>query len=237
VNIILFDSQEIQTALPLTDVRSVHITDILKRQIGEEFDVGLLNGPRGKASIVSQSEAGLNLKFVWGQMPQALDPITLVIGMPRPQTARKILSEAAALGVKTLYFVSTEKADPSYAMSTLWSTGEYKKQIRSGAEQAFCTRLPEVIFNQSLEDVWNSIDLNTTKIALDNYESPEALSQAKLSPPCVIAIGSERGWSLSERNLFRSTNTQLCHLGERVLRTETACVASVSIIKAALGLM
>ena len=108
MNIILFDSQEIQTALPLTDVRSVHITDILKRQIGEEFDVGLLNGPRGKASIVSQSEAGLNLKFVWGQMPQALDPITLVIGMPRPQTARKILSEAAALGVKTLYFVSTE---------------------------------------------------------------------------------------------------------------------------------
>ena len=71
----------------------------------------------------------------------------------------------------------------------------------------------------------------------DQGESPEALSQAKLSPPCVIAIGSERGWSLSERNLFRSTNTQLCHLGERVLRTETACVASVSIIKAALGLM
>jgi len=237
VNIILFDQTEVGVPLPLKDPRAIHIKVVLKRSLDEPFDVGLINGPRGKASILSEDQVNLKLHFTWGQIPEALDPITLVIGIPRPQTARKILSEAAALGVKALYFVSTEKGEANYAMSTLWSSGEYKKHLIHGAEQAFCTRIPEVSFDQSLNQVWDSIDTKSFKIALDNYESPLALSRVKISSPCVIAIGSERGWSLNERNLFRDTGTQLCHLGERVLRTETACVSSVSIIKALLGLM
>jgi len=237
VNIILFDSHELTLPLPLGDSRASHIKEVLKRGVGDPFDVGLVNGPRGKAAILREEESGLVLTFTWGQLPKALDTITLVIGMPRPQTARKILNEAASLGVKALHFVTTEKGDVNYGMSNLWSSGEYKKQIRSGAEQAFCTQLPEVSFGKSMTEVWSVFDSSFLKIALDNYESPGALSQVTVTLPCVVAIGSERGWSLAERNLFRASGTHLCHLGERVLRTETACVSSVSIIKSKLGLM
>lgn len=237
MNIILFDPEELTLPLPMGDSRAVHIQAVLKCGIGESFDVGLVNGPRGKATILREEANGLILTFAWGLVPKALDAIILVIGMPRPQTARKILNEAASLGVRALYFVTTEKGDVNYGMSHLWSSGEYKKQIRSGAEQAFCTQLPEVSFGKSLKDVWSTFDSDFTKLALDNYESPSALSQVGVTLPCVIAIGSERGWSLSERNVFRASNTHLCHLGERVLRTETACVASVSIIKSKLGVM
>ena len=52
--------------------------------------------------------------------------------------------------------------------------------------------------------------------------------------PVTIAIGGERGWSKSERDSLREYEFVLTDLGPRVLRTETACIAAVSIIKSQL---
>ena len=51
----------------------------------------------------------------------------------------------------------------------------------------------------------------------------------------VLAIGSERGWSAKERDQFRGHGFRLAHLGQRPLRTETAAIASVSIVAAGLS--
>ena len=53
----------------------------------------------------------------------------------------------------------------------------------------------------------------------------------------TAAIGSERGWSERERNLFKQKGFTLCSMGERVLRTETACTAATVIILQALGVL
>ena len=50
--------------------------------------------------------------------------------------------------------------------------------------------------------------------------------------PIAIALGPERGWSAAERSLLRAGGFELAHLGARVLRTETAAVAAISIAKA-----
>jgi len=52
-----------------------------------------------------------------------------------------------------------------------------------------------------------------------------------------VAIGPERGWSARERDLLRARGFELVHLGPRVLRTETACVAAVAVVKSRLGLL
>jgi RsmE family RNA methyltransferase len=44
--------------------------------------------------------------------------------------------------------------------------------------------------------------------------------------PVVLAVGSERGWSDRERDLFESAGFLRLSLGNRALRTETACVAA-----------
>jgi RsmE family RNA methyltransferase len=105
----------------------------------------------------------------------------LLIGLPRPQTARKILQEATALGVSALHFVTTERGEPSYADSTLWSSGEWRRHLLTGAAQAFCTRIPEVSFGRKLSDVIAGLPPLATRVALDNYEAPVSL--ANYMPP------------------------------------------------------
>ena len=52
----------------------------------------------------------------------------------------------------------------------------------------------------------------------------------------TLALGAERGWSAAERELLLQQGFLFVHLGERVLRTETACIAAITLLKAKLGL-
>jgi 16S rRNA (uracil1498-N3)-methyltransferase len=236
VNLILFEREETGRLLPAGDPRAVHLLEVLRRQPGDRFDAGLINGPRGKGTLVAIRAEGLELAFAWETAVASLDPIVLIVGLPRPQSARRILREAAALGVGTLHFVRTEKAEASYALSPLWATGEWRRHLVAGAEQAFTTRLPEVTFARTLADVVAAPDLPPARLALDLYEAPQGLAAAAVGSPVALALGPERGWSAADRDLLRSQGFTLVHLGSRVLRTETACVAAVALIKAKLGL-
>jgi 16S rRNA (uracil1498-N3)-methyltransferase len=209
---------------------------VLRRREGDPFDAGLINGPRGKGRLEKITPAALTFSFVWGESPPPLDPIMLLIGLPRPQTARKILQEATSLGVRALHFFTAEKAEPGYARSTLWTSGECRRHLVAGAEQAFCTRLPELTHGLTFAAALEKTPPAAVRIALDNYEAPAPLGQTLAGASVVLALGSERGWSAAERDFLRAKNFSLVHLGPRVLRTETAVVAAVTLVKARLKL-
>ena len=252
MNLILFEPADTVNPLPRRDPRAVHLLDVLRRKVGDTFDAGLINGPRGKGTLAAIGPDTLTLTFVWDTSPAPPpEPVTLILGLPRPQTARDILREATALGVAALHFVATEKGEPSYAQSSLWSSGELRRQLIAGAEQAFDTRLPEVTHGRTLpatlaslgpardEPVRDSAPAPATRIALDNYESPRPLSECHLLSdiPVVLALGSERGWSAAERAALRAAGFAFAHLGTRVLRTETAVIAALAIVRSRLGRM
>jgi RsmE family RNA methyltransferase len=251
VNIILFTADEISAPLPHSDPRAAHILDVLRRRVGDTFDAGLIDGPRGKGTLVAVTPGALALAFAWDAAPPPPPPpVALVVGLPRPQAARKILNEATALGVAEIHFAATERGEPSYARSTLWSTGEWRRHLVAGAAQAFCTRIPRVTWTQTLPETLAAFSADATRIALDNYEAPQSLSRslaalpaaaspppAAAFPPLVLAIGPERGWTSAERGRLRAAGFVLAHLGPRVLRAETAAIAAVTLARAHLGLM
>jgi 16S rRNA (uracil1498-N3)-methyltransferase len=239
VNLILFEPHELDAPLPRGDRRARHVLEVLRRRVGDTFDVGLINGPLGKATLVAITEHALSLTFAWGAPPPPLDPITLIVGLPRPQTARDILRDATTLGVAALHFVTTEKGEPNYARSTLWSSGEWRRQLVAGAEQAFATRLPAVSHGHPLAAGVATLPPGATRLALDNYESPSPLAACHLmdDKPVVLAFGPERGWSAPERAFLRASGFAFCHLGARVLRSEIAVVTALALVRAKLGLL
>ncbi|MEO6004155.1 MAG: RsmE family RNA methyltransferase [Opitutus sp.] len=237
MNIVLFQPDEVARALPHDDRRAMHVLQVLRRKIGDTFDAGIVDGPRGKAMVTAITPETLSLSFNWSSEPTPPEPIALIVGLPRPQTARNILREAAALGVAALHFVTTDKGDPNYASSSLWQTEEHRRHLIAGAEQAFCTRLPLLTFGRDLASVVSAAP-RTTRIALDNYEASGPFSQIPtMEPQVTVAIGSERGWSNAERECLREEGFVLAHLGTRVLRTETACIVAIALTKARLGLI
>ena len=109
------------------------------------------------------------------------------------------------------------------------------ERIDRGVEQAFASFVPACDTFSSLNEALRSLrSERIERIAMDNYESTSPLTAQKESDgtPMTLALGPERGWSENERNLLRSERFKLRHLGKRVLRLETAVVASLSLLLA-----
>jgi 16S rRNA (uracil1498-N3)-methyltransferase len=238
VNLILFEPSEIARPLPRTDPRAQHLLDVLRRREGDSFDVGLVQGPRGKGTLVTVGVAALTLAFVWGEVPPPPPPVTLLLGLPRPQTARDVLRDATTIGVTALHFVATEKSERTYASSTLWTTGEWRRHVLAGAAQAFDPHLPEVTWGRPLAEMVAGLAPATVRLALDPYEATASLTTL-LPPdaarPLVLALGPERGWGAADRALLRAHGFTLAHLGPRPLRVETAALATLAIAHAQRG--
>lgn len=234
MNLVLFEPAELSAPLPRTDPRAAHILDVLRRREGDPFDAGVVNGPRGKATLAAVGAGALTLTFAWDAPPPALPPTTLLIGLPRPQTARDILRDATTLGATRIHFIATERADRNYATSTLWTSGEWRRHCLTGAAQAFDTRIPEVTWEHTLATALSALPPSSARLALDNYEASAPLQ--KSNPigysSLVLALGPERGWGPADRGALRAAGFTLAHLGTRVLRVETAVVAALAITRA-----
>lgn len=239
VNLILFDAAELDRPLPRTDRRAQHVLGVLRRQVGDGFDAGLVNGPRGRATITALTDEALALSFVATTPDPSTEHGTLLIGLPRPQTARDILRDATTLGIGHLHFVHTEKSDVNYAASTLWTQGGWQRHALAGAEQAFSTQIPRITVGRTLAESVAALPPGGPRFALDNYEPTHRLGEIApvLEDAWTLALGPERGWGPRDRHLLRDAGFQLCHLGQRVLRLETACTAAVAILHSRRGRM
>jgi len=238
MNLMLIECADAQLLLPRDDPRAKHVRDILHMHPGDRFDVGALNGPRGKALIQRDDTKGMALSLEWGALPRPALPISLVIGLSRPQTMRKILREAPALGVASLHIARCARSEPSYASSSLWTSTEWRDLLLLGTEQAFTTHLPSLTQYDSLGAALDALQGVPNRIALDNYEATLPMARwqaADTGTDTALCIGPERGWDGPERDLLRERSYTLAHLGPLVLRTETAMIAGTALVAAALG--
>lgn len=222
--------------LPRRDARAVHILDVLRLQEGDSFLAGIIDGPLGRATLTAVGPDALAIEFTPERESLAPDPITLIVGLPRPQTAKKVLHEATAMGVQRIHFVRSDLGERSYAHSPLWREGEYRRHLIDGAMQAVFTHLPEVSVGRKLEDVVAE-ETAVTRIALDNVSASGPMTGLAVSLPAALAVGSERGWSDRERAVLTAAGYRSMHLGPRILRVETAVVAGLTLLKTFGGLM
>ena len=238
MNLILFDRAELAAPLPRADPRAIHVLETLRMGEGDRFDAGTVNGLRGKAHIVSVGKTSIALGFSLDVEPLPVDPLDIIVGLPRPQSARRILHDASALGVRRVTFAGTARSDPNYAASGLWSSLEWRRHLIDGAQQAFDTRIPEIIQNLPLAGAAGSAQ-SGVRIAFDNYEAsttlPDLLRLQQAVPASVtLAFGPERGWDAADREVLRASGFALASLGRRVMRVETAIASAVAVLRAEL---
>jgi len=230
VNLILITKEESTRGIPIEDPRAIHLTQTVGLQLNKTFFIGIKNGFRGLATIREISQR-IIFTVVWEKEKQASLPLELLVGLPRPQTAKKILYDAASLGINKIIFFVSEKGDPGYLSSSLWKNNEWEEFLLRGAEQACSCLIPEIIHTSSIEEGIKLLHPQSWRVALDPYVAKESL-KTHVTPLSfgTLGIGPERGWSDSERIILKNNGFLFYHLGDRILRVETACVAGSALM-------
>lgn len=249
MNICLFEEREIIDALPLpaNDERALHIKKILKKKVGESFAAGIIDGKAGLATITKIGEEGkpdegaIYFSFEERSDGKKLFPLEMIIGFPRPIQLKRLLRDMAALGVRSVHLAGTELGEKSYLESSLAQKSQVRKMLYEGTVQAGGTHIPQNFIYPSLceclENFSRSQNEDQIKIALDNANPKSALTRflnenSVEGKSIVAAIGSERGWTNSERELLESRGFVRLGMGERIMRTETAATVAASVILA-----
>lgn len=219
-----------------------HLSRVLKISLGGTFWCGVKNGARGLATVREISPAGdvaFSVEWENAAAAPALPPVRLLVGLSRPQTMKKIFAAAGEIGCSRIDVFRGEKGDPAYAESSLWKAGDgtLAEILEKCAEQTCVPALPEFRLHRSLaeflaagEDA-GGVPAGGARVALDVYEAENSFAETALPPgvPVLLAVGSERGWSDRERAALRGNGFAFAHLGERVLRVETAVAVALAV--------
>ncbi|HOX32414.1 MAG TPA: RsmE family RNA methyltransferase [Spirochaetales bacterium] len=246
---VILEPGESGARLPRSDRRWEHLRKVLHKKAGDRVSAGLAvdapfgpaPGAVGEAALRELDESGLVLDYegfagAAGE-PAELAPLVLVLGMPRPIQANRILKDLASLGLAEIRFVRTELGEKSYAESDFYRERRFRSPLIEGAEQAANPRLPRVSTHWSLERCLGGLG-GAARILLHPYGGAPLLgSLGRLEPPLVLAVGSERGWTEAELAALRDGGFAPASLGGRILKTETAALAACSMALGKLGLM
>jgi RsmE family RNA methyltransferase len=240
--------------IPRGDRRFVHILKVLKKKIGDAVEAGRSDGTLGKAILIDIQDDFIRLRFVAEGFAPPLFPLRILMGFPRPIQAGRILKDLTSLGIASIWFALSELGEKSYAESSFFKLREFNSFCIEGAEQGGNPRLPEIRTFWSLDRALMALT-NEDKTAVRNDTVPNGASKGlptrvclhpgsdlpkissidPLGEPITLALGSERGWTEAETQALMHHGFLLCQLGNRVLKTETAAVASAAIVLSRLG--
>jgi RsmE family RNA methyltransferase len=219
MNIVLFEIDECNGVLKRDDYRARHIIDVLKLKIGDSFTAGIINVDRGVASISLIDDEKILYSYQKKDEGNPLYPITLLVGQVRPISMKIIIS-------------GCDLTEKSYEKAKIWSELEYKQYLIDGAMQGGSSHVSEVELISSVKKVPLHAD---NLILLDNVMSSSPLSEQHLTGSVLVAIGPERGFSDKEREFFLNSGFSVHSIGNRILRTETACAVASALCLACMN--
>jgi RsmE family RNA methyltransferase len=238
VNIILFKEHELGRSIPRRDERTIHLLKVLHKKAGDEFDAGILGGMRGTGRIEKINLDGSIFVTVQVNLPPAPRlRLRMAVSFVRPIQLRRIFRDLSSIGVSAIDLVAADMGEKSYRDTKLLIDGGAQAALIEGAVQARDTMIPEFKLYDNLESwlkeyPWERTDNARIPvlIAADNVRAEGSFFHlSPTSRPLVVAVGPERGWSDRERDLFEKAGFLRLSMGERALRTETACTAAAAL--------
>lgn len=221
----------------ISDDRFTHIKKILKSDINDIIEIGLINGSIGTAKIIDLKETELMLQVIsLNKTKESNFNVDLICALPRPQTLKKVLNTCATMGIGNLYLIRSEKVEKSFFHSPILEEKNYNKYLIEGLSQGKRTNLPKVSihkrFKEFFENDFNDIRKNKScLLAHPNAEKYlNEIPQENLQN-IILAIGPEGGWNDYEINLMEEKGFIKYKLSENILRVETAVTAALSQIE------
>ncbi|MEI6131772.1 MAG: RsmE family RNA methyltransferase [Bacillota bacterium] len=230
----------------ITGDDAVHISRVLRMKTNDEIIICDSNGLdyNGIISVVAEKLVEIELKDSWVCENEPTTEITLFQGLPKGDKMDLIVQKCVELGVSRIVPMSTEFAVSK--ISDLMT--EEKKLLRwnkiSAEAAKQCGRGVLPIVENQMPIKAAAERAKEYDLVFVPYEKCETTGMTRLKellqefkqrdfhdrPKLAFYIGPEGGFSEKEIEMFFKNSVTPISLGKRILRTETAGMAVLSIL-------
>lgn len=241
MNLILLEAREAGAdgMARVEGARGRHIREVLKAGVGAMVRIGLVDGPKGTGTVEGfEGTDGVRLRCAWEAAAPERPRTDLWLAMPRPKVMRRLWAELAAVGVGRIWILRARKTERCYFDTHVLEAGTVRAGLLEGLQQAKDTRLPEVRVCLGRLDEWLDSGAGEVEGYARRWVAEPGTGrvpwEAMATPGrTVLAIGPEGGWTANELGLLKARGFKGLALGDRVLRSDTACVAALGVLHAA----
>lgn len=221
--------------IALDKTTSHYLTHVLR--LKNEESVILFNGDTneyGAKFFVEKKRALVSIISSYQVQRESFIHLHLGQGLARGDRMDFVIQKATELGVTTIAPLFTKHCAVKLDEERSTKRIQHWQNIAiSAAEQSGRTHLPAII-SPSLLTEWAATPFEGTSLVFD----PESECRLKDLVPekhIRVAIGPESGWDPHEVAFMEQHGFTRCRLGPRILRTETAGIAALSIIQGLFG--
>jgi 16S rRNA (uracil1498-N3)-methyltransferase len=246
MNLILCESDEVRAdgAVTLTGVRAAHVREVLRVAAGDEVRVGVVDGPCGQGTVLAIDDDRVELSCRFDPVVPPRPAIDLLLALPRPKVMRRLWAQLAAIGVGRIILTNASRVERHYFDTHILHEATYRPLLIEGLQQARDTRVPRVSIHRQfrvlIEDELDGLCKDETRLVahpaahLGAVRSMTTIVRESEPQRALLAIGPEGGWNAFELDLLQRHRFDAIAMGPRVLRTDTACIASLALLHAAL---
>lgn len=136
-----------------------------------------------------------------------------------------IIQKATELGVSEIIPMISKYSDVNLVKQIDKKIIRYQEIIKNAAEQSFRNIIPKLHLATKLETIIEKYAMKNKYII---YENATSSCVNTLESNAIILVGPEGGFDLQEVKLAEKNGFQTISLGKRILRSETACITSLS---------
>jgi len=224
------------TIVVLEESASHHLSKVLRMQVGRELIV--FNGAGGEYSATISEITKKTVQISVGEHTsdnrESPLQLELAIGISRGERFEWVLQKATELGVTKITPLITERTEVKVSGDRQEKMHERWQQILTSAcEQCQRNILPQLHAPVSIDEWLKTVDSEARFVL--HHRDNQGLPADKKPQSVTLLIGPEGGLSEREIEVALAQHFFALTLGPRVLRTETAPVAAISLVQYLLG--
>jgi 16S rRNA (uracil1498-N3)-methyltransferase len=213
-----------------------HLAHVLRAKPAQAVIVFDGAGQECEATVVAVNKRNTVLQLVGCSMVNRESPlqITLAQCVSRGDRMDFALQKCVELGVQRIVPILAERTNLAHKATLIKKRhAHWQGVVNSAMEQSGRTQFVPVDAPVNYLE-WLAQPLGETKLLLDP-NSTETIASVEHTKRCTLLIGPEGGFSSSEITVAAAAGYQRISFGPRILRTETAAVAAVSVLQSLWG--
>ncbi|MDD6305364.1 MAG: 16S rRNA (uracil(1498)-N(3))-methyltransferase [Clostridiales bacterium] len=232
------DTQVSASAVTIEGSDVNHIKNVLRMKCGEKVRISTQSGKNYYCELTEITENIVQADILEeiAEGTELPNKIYLFQGLPKADKMELVIQKAVELGAYEIIPVAMKncvvKLDDKKAENKV---RRWQEIAKSAAKQSKRSLIPKVrmplTYQQAVE---MAKELQAVFVPYENERgmaaTKEAVERLTLGQSIGVFIGPEGGFSPEEIALAKDENMQLISLGKRILRTETAGLATLAIL-------
>lgn len=228
--------------LRLPDEASSHIARVLRMKLDQR--IILFNGQGGEylavINNIQRNRVTVQIESFNDKDIESPLKITLIQCISRGERMDYTIQKCVELGVSSIQPVFSQrgmvKLDQKRAQRKI---EHWQKVAISACEQSGRNTIPRVHTPLKIvTSLQQQLENDALKLVMHTSETTEPFKLTQVNPPikrCVLLAGPEGGLTDEEVRLAGEKEFKIIQLGPRVMRTETAALALISILQSRYG--